>query len=257
MTRLFLTTLGLLGASACLVAFQGNVFRYTDGNMTLHAGGGRAVQAASGAYTFYLSGNVDMTSIKDAVHLTADQITSETEIDKKGASQLKHAVATGHVHATKIVTNGAGKQTTDIVGSRADLKAQAAGSIVTVSGPVTIVNLNEKSKKTMTASGSSAIATLEPGTKTSFSSGLRNATLSGPVRVRIVQSQIQGRGASTVVATGNRMDITYAGKEPMIVLTGNVEVHGEGDSRMGHLSGRQLKIWLNKAGEVSRSEVEA
>jgi hypothetical protein len=257
MNRPFLTTLALV-AAASAVGFQGSRFKYSDGNLTLLAQSGRAVQSKTGDYTFTVKGAVSISSKKEGFTMTTDRVVCETVQSAGKQTELRHAVATGRVHLVKTVTSPAGRQVTDITGSAADLRKVANGDVVNLEAPVRIQNSDQVNRKTMVATGSKAVATLAPGVQSSFSSGLRHATLSGPVRVTIVQAPVKGRGASTLVATGNRMDLTYSGGEPVIVLTGNVSIHGEGDSRLGQFTGlRKATVHLNAKGEVVGFDTEA
>ncbi|AIE85589.1 hypothetical protein [Fimbriimonas ginsengisoli] len=258
MIRSTLAIAASVGLTVAFAATQGRRFQYSDGSMTVLSTSGRAELGRGDAYHFFLKGAVSIASLAQGLTLTADTVTCDTALGANKKTELRHAVATGGVHMVKTVTNKVGKQTTDITGTRADMQSAPNGSIVNLAGPVKIVSLDQVKRKTMTATGRSAVAVLEPGSKSSLSSGIRGATLQGPVHLVMVQSKAGTQGDSTLVADADRMEMKNLGKVPQVVLIGHVSGHGEGASRVGRFSGMtRATIQLNAQGEVTGFGTEA
>jgi len=233
-------------------------FRYVDAakNMIVLADGGRSEQTSAGTYDLTLKGLVSIDSLSQGLHLTSDKVLCQTAKAASNRMDVKHAVATGKVHIVKTVTNKGAKELTDITCSKGDLQVATAGDIVALAGPVALRSENPAKRRTLTATGSSGTAVLEPQAKTQAKDGIRTAHLAGPVKLTLVQpaqkDAADGKppGEARVVATSDEMDISNTGTQRTIILRGHVKIEGEGSSQMGSFSGRQATVILNAAGEV-------
>lgn len=258
----------VFGASVSAFAFAQERFRYTDpsGNIVVLATDARMDNVNGSTTKLDLSGKVDITSASQGLHLTANRVTCtvadiKTTAGTKGKSkkELKSATAKGSLHITKTVSNAQGKQTTDITGSEGQIDSKPTGSLVTIKGPVTLKNLDERKRSTLSATGSAAVATLEPGDKSKLTNGLVAATLEGPVTMDLIETAAPGStGGAHANGTADRMEISRSGTGSTVQLTGHVEIHGTGDSRIGSASGLSSATFeLNAAGEVTAFKMKA
>jgi len=237
-------------------------FRYIDAakNMIVLADGGRSEQTSAGTYDLTLTGLVSIDSLSQGLHLTADKVQCQTAKAANNRMDVKHAVATGKVHIVKTVANKGAKEITDITCSKGDLQVAATGDIVALAGPVSLRSESPAKRRTLTATGSSGTAVLEPQAKTQAKDGIRTAHLAGPVKLTLVQpaekpaktpADAKPPGEAKVVATSDEMDISNTATLRTVILRGHVKIDGEGSSRVGSFSGiRQATVVLNAAGEV-------
>jgi len=257
----------VFGASVSAFAFAQERFRYTDpsGNILVLATDAGMDNVNGTTTKLDLSGKVDITSASQGLHLTADHVTcivaevKAAAAKSKAKKELQSATAKGNLHVTKTVSNANGKQTTDITGSEGQIDSKPAGSVVTLKGPVTLKNLDETKRSTMTATGSSAVATLEPGDKSKLTNGLVAATLQGPVTMDLIETAAAGSSSGAHAnGTADRMEISRSGTGSTVRLTGHVEIHGSGGSRIGNASGLSSATFeLNAAGEVRSFKMKA
>jgi len=261
MKRFALPTALLLAAGA-IAAQQ---FRYEDRskNMVILAQSGRGDQLTTGNLRLDLRGNVSLRSTSQGTSLAAGRVVCDTASAPGGKSELQTATATGAVRLVKTVMSGTAKgQQTNIASTRADYRRGTAADEVRLAGPVTIRNVGVptagRGRQTLVATGASGRAQLEPGATTKRNSGLRTATLSGPVRVTVVEAAQGTKKGSTVVATGNQMLLDYTKVNPTVTLIGNVRIEGQGDSSVGTASGLSRAVLrLNQNNELLGFNTEA
>ena len=218
-----------------------SVFSYSDakGDLSIRAKDGQGALSTTG-YEFDLMGSVTITSKQRQFVLTASRVKASIvkSAGSESPNELKKATASG---GTRIVQTASGKSSR-LQANTATYTTQGSGATVQASGSVRIVNIDQNKRETMTATGSSGTARLDPKSPR----GISAATLNGPVRVEIVQS---GGTASRVVFTGSKM--TLSGSQ--VSLTGNVKASGAGASRFGNLSNvDSVTVTLNERGEFSR-----
>lgn len=222
--------------ASSLAVGQG-IYRYSDKseNLQIVAPGGVAWRAlANDAFELTLSGGkskVTATSRTQGIQMTGGNIVATIGPDpaKKGQNRLQRARATGGTRTIK----SANGQTSEIAGNTATYVAGVAESLLTLTGAVSLRNLDQQKRQSLAATGSSGIATLETGTQSKRSNGVRSATLAGPVRVTMIES---GSRRATVVASANRMIYENTPGRPTITLTGNVKISGQGESNIGTFS---------------------
>jgi lipopolysaccharide export system protein LptA len=117
-----------------------------------------------------------------------------------------------------------------------------------LTGAVRIIDKTAKGSTTIT--GHDGHATLDPNAKGS-GSGLRTASLNGPVRIQAVQSKTSG---GTITATGSRLELDSASHT--VTLSGNVNVTGNQQSTLGELRGADRAVLvLNDQGQVASVRV--
>lgn len=253
--------IGLAATWATKGAEAQDRFRYADpaNNVVVFGTKLKVLGATKPNTTLILVGNVEMNSQTQGLKLTAQHVVADLVTVSDTKREVRRAEGTGGVHITKIVTNKDGRQTTDITGTTAVLDAKQSGSVVTLTGPVTIRNIDSQKRTTLTTTGSGGTATLAPGDRTKISTGLISANLQGPVKVDILQVRPNPKdGDALTEATADHMTIDNSGKSPKIVLTGHVEIHGKQGSSIGsytHLS--RATFELNAAGEVTNIDTEA
>ena len=116
------------------------------------------------------------------------------------------------------------------------------------SGNVKIID--STGQKITTVTGHNGYAILDPNAK-GTGSGLRTASLSGPVRIDAVQGQTDG---GHIVATGNHLDIDNTAHT--VTLTGHVNVVGNQKSTLGELHGADRAVLvMNSQGQVASVRV--
>ncbi len=237
---------------ASLAIGQG-VFRYTDqaGALVVNAKSARFTQAAGPVYKFTLSGNVVVDDKTQGLKLSSQQVTLDAVPSKADSkkSEVRKAIATGGVQVTKTVTTPRGGRITKMTGSKGDYTNRTSDGLVNLSGPVTMTNLDSASQQSLVATGSTAVAIVEPKT-TGKRGGLRSATLTGSVKITVVQAPVGGKKGSTMVATGNRMVFDNLSTPPTITLSGNVNMEGRGPGSFGTMRGvSRAVLTLNDDGE--------
>ena len=242
------------------LAFAQGVFRYSDqsGSLVVNAKSAQFTQAAGPVYRFTLSGNVIVDDKGQGLKLASREVTLDAVPSKADSkkSEIRKAVATGGVQVTKTVTTPRGGQVTKMSGSKGDYTSRAADGLVNLAGPVTLTNLNSGNQQSMVATGSTLVVNVEPK-KTGKRSGLRTATLSGSVKLTIVQAPVEGQKGSTMVATGNRMILDNLSTPPTLTLSGNVNMDGRGPGSFGTFRGlKQAVLTLNDKGEWTSFRME-
>jgi lipopolysaccharide export system protein LptA len=226
------------------LAIARQVFTYRDksGSLTVRARSGLVEQQANNRVHLELRGSpVVLTSSTDGLTLNAPAIVCDAIT--KGKTTIEKAVGTGGLTALKSAASG----NTTITSSSGSYTAGAQPKLI-LSGSVKIVD--RTTTRTTTITGRNGTALLEPGSK-GPGSGLRRATLSGPVRVEAVQQNTTG---GRIIATGSRLEVDNVAH--VVTLTGNVNVTGNQASTLGELHGADKAVLvLNSKGEVSSVRV--
>jgi hypothetical protein len=247
-----LTVFGL----AAFALAQG-AFRYTDtgGSLSVTAKSALFTQAAGPIYKFTLRSNVTIDDKSQGLKMFAQQVTMEA-VPKGKATDIRKALATGGLTINKTVRTPWGVRTSVMTGSKGDYRKRGSDGLVNLTGPVTITNLDSAKRQSMIATGSSAQAILEPS-GSAKKSGLRTATLSGNVKVTIVQAAVGKEKGGTMVATGNRMVLNNMGTPATLTLSGNVNMDGRGPGSFGTMRGISKAVMtLNDDGEWTSFSTE-
>lgn len=251
-----------LALGVCVTAFAAQTrFRYTDPakNVEVQANRARVDNASQQTSQLLVQGQVDITSRSQGLRIQANEVRCEIGTVKANTKEIRKATATGSVKMSKTVTNARGRQLTEISGSKADMVADPKGSTVNMAGPVGIRSSDDRKRVNLSATGSSGIAILEPGSATGLTNGLREATLAGPVKIDMLQAGRAGqKGEARAEAKANRMRLVARKDGSTLTLLGNVEIHGRGASDIGDTTGLSKAIFeFNAAGEVTRFSTEA
>jgi hypothetical protein len=226
--------------------------------MSVNAKSARFTQAPGPLYTFVLRGSVVVDDKGQGLKMVAQQVTLDAVPTKADAkkSEVRKAVATGGVQVTKTVTTPRGGRMTKMSGSKGDYRNRGNDGLLNMAGPVTITNLDSGNQQSLVATGKTAVAIVEPKT-TGKRNALRTATLTGPVKLTIVQAPVGGKKGSTIVATGNRMVLDNVSTPPTITLSGNVEMQGRGPGSFGTMSSvSKAVLTLNDNGEWTSFSTE-
>lgn len=235
---LFLLITGLASFAAAQQLFT---YRDPHGDLSVRAKSGLVQQVSSQKLHLELRGSpVVLESRTDGLKISAPTLNCDATVAK--TTQLDRAVAGGGMRAVKTTSTG----TTEITGRSATYSGGTQASSIKVSGSVTIRSTT--GSRVTVVTGSSGTAELTAG-KTATGSGLRRASLAGPVKVEARQDN-----GSSLVATGSRLDLDNVAHT--ITLTGNVSVTGKGPSALGELRGAdRATLLLNSNGEVSSVRV--
>jgi hypothetical protein len=240
----------LMALSAVALAQRAAI--YHDSNLSVWSNGLLVTQGDKGLLHFDLQGGVRIASKDQGVSLSAARVLADT-VPVKGTlkmkkTQVKSATATTGVVIEQLA-GGQGNKRTTIRANKAVYTAQGDKGLVTLTGAVKIVSVDAKDQ-TLTASGTSGIATLDP--KAESSQGLRTATLRGPVTVTIQEVGRKGQ----IVAKGDRLDVNRSLKPTTLTLTGHVTIQGQGESSMGTLAVKRAVFTLNDKGEFQTFRAE-
>lgn len=224
---------GLVAVSAAQQLFT---YRDRSGSLSVQARSGLVEQRANNRLHLELKGSpVVLTSSTEGLKMRAPSIVCDAVSSSK--TTVQKAVATGGLTASK---SGGGSSTDITAGAGTYVPGQ-----LTLQGAVKIVS--RSGGRTTTITGRGGTATLGEGA----SGGLKRATLSGPVRIEAVQA---GNAASTVIATGSKLDVDNVRR--VVTLSGNVDVVGRGTGSLGELHGAdRATLVLNAKGEVSSVRV--
>ena len=248
------------GLVLAVAVAQNTGFLYQDKqkNVTVTSVDGRGERTASG-YRLFLRGRVVATDKDQGLEIRSSQL----EADAAGTANkttLKRGIATESVKITKTVNKPNSTQRTVIEGSRADYRDVVPYPVVDMTGPVIIRSLGATQAKTaqrqtMVATGRSGRATLDRGTKGPSLGGLRQAELTGSVKVTV--DAVENQERSKLIATASRMIIDEASAEPTVTLLDNVNMNGEGGYSVFRLTNqRRVVLRLNKNREVTSWKAE-
>ncbi len=199
-----------------------------------------------------LVGGVAVTSEQQGLTIHSDKMTLNARQDpkQKKAYLVDTAVATGHVVVLKAMPSKTGKQSTRIEGASAEYISGVNESIVKMPVPMKIQSFNEKGQPTMTGTGNSGVATLEPLKKTNFENALRKAVLDGNVHFDMTQYDPKSKSKSptTLHTTSDHMVMENIADGKRITLTGSVHISADNFGDMKGAS--RAVIVINKAGRI-------
>jgi hypothetical protein len=237
------TILGLVCVAALAPAQQLFTYRDHTGTLTVHAKSGLVEQVSTDKVHLVLKGNpVVVNSVADGLQIEAPSVVCDT--NTRGAAKIGKAVGTGGVHSIKRGATG----TTDITSSSGTYTSGTQSARLDLRGAVRIISKTVKGSTTITGHDGNAI--LANGAK-GPGSGLRTASLLGPVRVESVQQNTKG---GTIVATGSRLLLDNAAHT--VTLIGNVNVTGNQQSTLGELRGADRAVLvLNDRGQIASVRV--
>jgi hypothetical protein len=248
------TALALFAAVAALAAAQPALtYRDAGGNMTLRNYRSFSFNFPGEIIQFDLrgSGNQPVQGSWQAQGLEIAAARLQGEVlarSPQGGSQIRTLTATGNVRAVKT----AGAVRTEVTGAVATFRSQAQGASVDLRGPVRIVHRNAQNRQTAIVTGASGTV----GLGATRNVGVRNATLSGNVRIEVLQAPRAGQRESRMIVTGNQLTLNNTARPATMTLTGNITATGTGDSAFGNLQGaRRAVITLNEAWEMTGMEI--
>ncbi len=235
----------MLLVSTAAFATSQQLFTYKDktGALTVQAKSGLVEQTSPNHVHLVLKGSpVTVNSATDGMQIQAPNVTCNAVT--QGQTRLQKAVATGGVHAVKRSAAG----TSNITAATGTYTAGVQISRLDLTGNVKIID--STGKRVTTVTGHSGYATLDLNAK-GTGSGLRTASLSGPVRIDAVQQQTDG---GHIVATGNHLDIDNPAHT--VTLSGHVNVVGNQKSTLGELHGADRAVlMMNAQGQVASVRV--
>ena len=234
-------------ASICIAALAGaqSLFTYRDksGSLTVRANSGLVEQTFTDKVHLVLKGRpVVVSSIEDGLQIEAPSVVCDTTT--KGKAKIGKAVGTGGVHAIKKAAAGS----TDITASSGTYTSGAQSARLDLKGAVRLIN--KTARGTTTITGHDGFATMDPNGK-GAGSGLKTASLNGPVKIVADQQNTQG---GTITATGSHIDLDNAGHT--VTLSGHVNVTGNQKSTLGELRGADRAVLvLNDRGQIASVRV--
>ena len=237
-------TLLSMTAIVALASAQ-SIFTYRDksGSLTVHALSGLVEQTSVDKVHLVLHGKpVIVDSVQDGLQIQAPSVVCDA--NTKGTARIGKAVGTGGVHAIKKAATGA----TDIIASSGTYTSGGQAARLDLAGATRIVSKTAKGTTTITGSGGYAL--LANGAK-GPGSGLKNAVLSGPVKV---VSDQQNTNGGVITATGSRLELNNAAHT--VTISGKVNVTGNQKSTLGELRGADRAVLvLNDRGQIASVRV--
>ena len=172
-------------------------------------------------------GNVSILSKAEGLNIQSDQLELDAVMQPNTkAYTVTHAIANNHVRILKTAVSATGTQTTEISGPQGEYIVGTTESIVKMNGATTIKSIDPNLRQTMTATGSSGTAYLEPKGNVASGNGLRRATLNGPTKIVFVQEATKAERGSKITGTASQMLLENSGNQRKITLIGNVHVIG-------------------------------
>ena len=193
---------------------------------------------------------VAVTSEQQGLTIRSDKMTLNARQDpkKKNAYLIDTAVANGHVVVLKAMPSKAGKRSTRIEGASAEYITGVNESLVKMPVPMKIQSFDEKGQPTMTGTGNSGVATLEPLKKSNFENALRKAVLDGNVHLDMSQYDPKSKSRTALHTTSDHMVMENIGDGKRITLTGSVHISAD---NFGDMKGaKRAVILINKAGDI-------
>ena len=254
MNRPALALLALALAPALFGAGQKGPISYDDRKGTnLKWYEGYMDNLGGGRFQFDLSGGVTGASESQGVRFAAERAKGGLAPDpgRKGATRLTALQLTGGVRIVRTQTKGGATSTTVSTAKTATYEVGAGDSAeVTMRGDVTIVDAGGGGTTTLTGENGRAALSTAAGTKTP----LKNATMTGGVRIKAVQRNAAG-ALATYNATGDRLDYVANGDgTATVTMTGNLKFDSpDAEGGGGTITGAtKAVLTLSPAGEVTR-----
>jgi hypothetical protein len=203
---------------------------WTDHNgLTLTFGNLKGLSSKKKERDFSMVGGVVVISTPQGVRMTSDTMDVHAVPDpiRPKSYVIQHAVSTGHVVITKLVTGSDGKQTTRIEGSKSDYVSGQSESVVKIAGPVRMQTLDAKQFQTMLATGNSGTAFLEPLGKSKLDNGLKRAMLDGSVHLVLTQIDPESHKATTIRTASDHMVLENLANGRKVTLKGSIHITGD------------------------------
>jgi hypothetical protein len=237
-----LCLLGLVCVAALASARQLFTYRDRSGAFRVSATSGLVEQTSADKLHLVLRGKpVIVNSANDGLQIEAPSVVCDTTTN---SSKISKVVGTNGVRATKRRSDGS----TVITASSGAYSSGTQAARLELKGSVKIVSRTARGTTTIT--GHDGYAMLDNGGRGS-GTGLRTASLTGPVRVESVQQNTNG---GTIVATGSKLDLDNAART--VTLSGNVNVKGNQKSTLGELRGADRAVLvLNDRGQIASVRV--
>lgn len=264
-------TIAVFGLAVSLIAtgfaIQKLAFNFRDPK------GNLVIRGTDGHYSLGLNGEVTVTvtggGLSDATAASRNQGLSirakrsarvkaiPNKLNKK-QFDIKDVLALGDVVLTKTPTNLVQLQTTKITGSKLHYVSQDVEGVVTLDGPVAIVNTDLNQRRVLTATGNEGTANLDPDLSAK-GSGLRKARLEGDVKVVVVQARTPDQTSDTTyTATGDILVVDYTVTPATITLLGQLKIFGSSDGGTGDVQGAtKAVLTLNKKGEMTQADLSS
>jgi len=232
-----------MAVAALASARQLFTYRDNSGSFRVTASSGLVEQTSTNKVHLVLRGKpVVVNSVEDGLQIEAPSVVCDTTTS--GKSRISKVVGTGNIRAIKKTPNGS----TTITASSGTYTSGTQAGRLDLKGSVRLVSASARSTTTVTGNGGYAL--LESGSR-GAGSGLRSASLSGPVRIEAVQQNTNG---GTIVATGSKLDLDN--KARTVTLSGDVNVTGNQKSTLGQLRGADRAVLvLNERGQIASVRV--
>lgn len=177
-------------------------------------------QLPGGIYRFNLKSpgsKVYVASKQQGIELYAPVIDVDAlALKSREVNTVKTATATGGIRAIRTALDGR----SDITGKTGKYAMARDGGTLKVAGPVRIINFSRKDQRTLDATGSSLVVNLNG------EGAMNDATLEGPVSIKVRQPARGGREAGYMTVTGQRMVLAQTTKSGTVTITGNVRMNG-------------------------------
>lgn len=258
-----LSLIALGGLAALALAQESVDFHFTSRDKTLQ------VVARSGRFTtnlvrheshvvaqgvpghpVYASSQAQSLELFVENQLTVDVVSAPGQRDR---SMIQSAVATGHVRAIRSGSGTSADERTEINGNGATYGVSAGAGRLQFGGPVTIASENANQRRTLNASGQSAVVTLDP-IPISGRDPLRTAILDGNVHIKVVQAAAEGSAGGSYVADGDHLVLDNANHPKTLTLTGNIHVTSSGAADADVTGATKIVVTLNDQGEMESVE---
>ncbi|HEY0868197.1 MAG TPA: hypothetical protein VGE01_12500 [Fimbriimonas sp.] len=258
MERKLTTTLLALAASVAMAQFAIN-FRDQDDNLAASGpGGGSLSRKVAGNISLVLKGTASakakISSKSQGLTIAAGSITAEiVPAANQRRSRIQTAKATNGVEIDKDVLLNGARESTEIRAASATYASGSAEGRLDLAGSVSIRNVNEARKQTSVVTGTNGVVLVDPDA--AGNTAVRTATLSGPVRVNVVEEAMANRAASNFTATGDRLVYQNTAKPATITLTGDVRIVGTGPNMIDTQGVTRATIFLNERGEMTEYEL--
>lgn len=254
MTRTRLTWMLALTTALAVGQAVGFSFEDTAKNLRVQSRDGRGARTASG-YHIVLRGNVLVTIQNEGTRITSDQLEGDIRAGAGTPGQLQRAVATGNFHLVKQVKTPSGAQSTDIQSAKANYRTEANQAVVDFPVAVRFQNFDGEKNQSLDARGDKGSATLVSRNQSTTPGAIRTADLSGNVKVNVTEAN--SKGQSKLLATGDTMHMDALAKPRRIVLTGHVNVTGQGTNQGFQVRNQsRVILTLNEKNEVGSWSTE-
>lgn len=245
----------LIALALATTAFAQFAINYHDkeGNFAaVGPGGGSVNYRVNGPTRLTLKGSASekakISSKAQGISITAASVVAEV-VTAGNRNRIQSVQATGGVDVVKDVGQNGTHQVTEIHASDANYAAGSTEGKLSLGGAVTIRSKDDAKRQTSVVTGNDGVVMVDPDAK--GQTAVRTATLSGPVKVDVLQEPQADKPQAHYVATGDRLVYNNVSKPTTLTLSGNVKVTGASNF-IGDTSGvDQAVITLNEKGEMT------